>query len=100
LLVDGGLDGRVTNGTDGGEHETCGDAGDRTKMDATSAKEGVEDMVQEGNEYDDGEWVEIVEDIVGNTVGNESRRLEVRCCTKTSVVDVGNGVEEENPKQE
>lgn len=99
MLVDRSLDGGISNGTNGGEHETSGDAGNGTEVDAAGAEEGVEDVVEEGNKEDDSQGVEVVEDIVWDTIGDESRRLEVGCCSETSVVDIGNGVEEEDSEE-
>lgn len=68
-------------------------------MNAASAKERVKDMVEEWDEADDGQWVEVVEDVVGHTIRDESSGLKVGCCAESTVIDVGNGVEQEYAKR-
>ena len=65
-------------------------------MDLVAPQGRIDDVVEDGDEDDDGEWVEVVKDVVGDAVGGEGGRLQVRGGAEAAVVDVSDGVEEED----
>ena len=53
-------------------------------------------MVHDWNEHDDGEGVEVVEDIVRNTVRGQGGGLGIGSSTKTTIINLLNWEEEED----
>lgn len=52
----------------GGEHEAEGHALDGCELDVLLAEEGVEEVVDDGYEDDEGDGVEVGDDVVGDAV--------------------------------
>jgi hypothetical protein len=60
------------------------------------SEQWIDSVVQDRNEDDNGERVEVVEHIIGNTIRGEGCGLSVCCSPETSIVDLLNGEEEED----
>ena len=55
--------------------ETSGDPLDRGEVDAYPAKAWIDELITDRNKYDQGERVEIVDDIIWDTVGHHRGSL-------------------------
>lgn len=95
-LVNIVLDNGTTSSGDSGEGETEGDSADTAEFDVRLAKTGIDDVGQEGNEDDNGQGVEVAEEIVGCTCGYHGCTLGGGDGTNTTVVDVVDGEVEED----
>lgn len=59
----------------GTSDETESDLPERAEVDATTTEERVEEQIAEGDEDDEGEGVEIREDVVGDAMERHRRGL-------------------------
>ena len=80
LAADGGvvdvvLDDGCGDHCEGGEHEAEEHALDGGELDALLAEEGVEEVVDDGDEDDEGDGVEVSDDVVGDAVEGHGRGL-------------------------
>lgn len=95
-LVDAPLDDGADGGGDGGDEETEAQAADTAEADAVLAEEGVDAVVDDGDGDDDGERVEVGDEIIGGAVGGHGGGLRGRDTADTAVVEVVDGEEEED----
>lgn len=95
-LVDVMLKNREAHGADGAESEAKGHARDGSPLDAPATEERVDDVVHDRDHDHDTNGVEVVEEIVGEAVGLHSGGKSVCGSAKTTIVDVEDGLEEED----
>lgn len=96
LLVGVVVENGISGASDGRDCETSGNACDWTILNAPLTERWVKDVVNKRGSHNDGERVEVVDDVVWHTVGDEHGREEVCCRTDTVVVKVLNGEETED----
>lgn len=87
-LVGVGVEDGVADTTKSGEGKTGGHTGNGTVTDVPSAEKGVETVVEDGSHEDDGERVEVADNVVGDTVGGEHGGQVRSSGTDTVVVEV------------
>lgn len=92
-LVDVVLKDGIGHGADGGERKPKGHLADGAPLDSHPAKEGVEKMIHDGRDDDNRHGVEVIEEIVRNTVSLHTGSKGVGGSTKGTVVDVVDGEE-------
>jgi hypothetical protein len=95
-LVDIVLDNSVRRSSNGSDEKTKSHASNRSESDAHLLEKRVDEVVHDWDEDDDCKRVEIVEDIVGNSVGGQRGRLSICGSTQTSIINLLDGEEEEN----
>ncbi len=86
----------ITDGANGTHCETGGDAGDWTPVDALGPQVWVDKVVHEWCRDDDGDWVQVVQKIVWNTVGAEGGGEGIGGGSETLSVDGEDWEEEED----
>lgn len=92
-FVDAVLDDGADDAGDGGEGEAEGDAGDAPEFDIVPCQEWVDDVAEDRDEDDDGQRVEVVEEVVGRSVGDHCRALVAGDGADAAVVKVPDGEE-------
>lgn len=94
--VDDLLDnGSVGHGTRSKE-ETEGDSGDGSHLDTDSSQVGVDELLHDGDEDDDGNGVNVLHDIVGDTVGLHLASLRHKVVEHLSVDNPVDGVDDKD----
>ena len=96
LLVGVVVEQGITHTAEGGHGQTGGDTGNGAVVDVKPSKRGVQAVVEDGGGGDDGEGVEVGNNVVGNTIGLQHGRQERSGGTETVVVEVLNREEAED----
>lgn len=76
--------------------ETCGYSPDWCESDVGLAESGVDDAVANGDHDDEGEWVEVGEDVVGQTVCGHGSSLRSQVVVQLVVGEPPEGVPQEH----
>lgn len=97
-LVDVVLENGIGHGADGAQGETKSHFADGAPLDSLPAEEGVEHVVDDGGDNDDGHGVEVVEEVVGDAVGLHAGREGVGGSAEGTVVDEEDGEEAEDAR--
>ena len=91
---------RTNDGADdarnGGKDEAEGEAANTTEGNLVPAQGGVDDVGENRDHNDDGEGVEVGEEVVGGTIGGHGRALITENVTDTAVIVVPDGKVEED----
>lgn len=95
-LIDAILEDRANDAGNGGEEETCGDAGDATEFDIVAAEQGIETVAEDGRDDENSERVELGEKVVRGAVGGHRGALVGTHRTDSAVVHVPDGHVEED----
>jgi len=95
-LVGVGVEDGVADTTESGESETGGHASNGAVADVEVTEHGVETVVQNGGHEDNGEGVEVADNVVGDTVGGEHGGQVRGSGTDTIVVEILDGEEAED----
>lgn len=95
-LVGVGVEDGVANATKSGESKTGGHTGNGAVTNVPSAEKRVKTVVQNGSHQDNGQGVEVADNVVGDTVGGEHGGQVGGSGTDTVVVKVLDGEETED----
>lgn len=82
--MDDGADGAG----DGGEDEAEGDAVDAAEFDVVFAEEGVHSVGEDGNHDDDGQRIEVCEEIVWRAVGGHRSALVGKSVANATIIGI------------
>ena len=96
MLVGEVVENSVAHTTQGSETETRGDTSRRAIVDSHPREKGIEAVVEDGGEPNDGQRVEVVDNVVGHAVSCEHGGEEAGRVADTVVVKVLDGEEAED----
>lgn len=79
-----------------GNDESTGDAADATKSDLVLAQQGVDDVAEKRDGDDDGQWVEVAEQVIWRSLGRHGGTLVRLDTANAAIVQVVDGEVEED----
>lgn len=91
VLNDGGI-----GEAQGGKGEADGDAHDGLELDAHPAEHGIDELVEDGGEDEDGDGVKVLHKVVGHAVALHLAGLGDEVCGELAVADPEDGVEDKD----